>query len=439
MISHSWQDRIRMSNPVRRTGRVRHIRATYLETEGPALPLGAMCQVAGERHGRSAQLLAEVVRVSPTLVTLAPLENGIAIAPDAEVVGLPSIDRVAVGPEFLGRVIDALGRPLDGRPGPSDSVMTPLQGRVPAPLERHSSREQLVTGLRSIDGLLPLSRGQRVGVFAAAGVGKTSLTAQLASQIEADRVVIALIGERGREVEALWSGFDAQVRSRTTLVAATADHPALARVRAADYAMALAEYWRDQGQHVLLLVDSATRLAMALREIGLAAGEPPTIRAYTPNVFAAIPRYVERAGAIRDGGSISAVLTVLSETDDLDDPVCEMMKSLLDGHILLSRALADRGHFPAIDVPRSVSRQADRLRSPAHIAQSRRITSWVAALERSTTIRQAGLYATGSDPLVDDAVRLQSEIDHFLRQELADPVGLRETWAAMARLCGEVV
>jgi flagellum-specific ATP synthase len=284
---------------------------------------------------------------------------------------------------------------------------------------------------------LTLGEGQRVGIFAASGVGKTNLISQIARQATADVTVIALIGERGREVDALWhDGLSAEARARTSLIAATSDQPAALRARAAFQALAIADYWRAQGKHVLFLLDSATRLAMALREIGLAAGEPPTVRAYTPNVFATIPKLVERSGALRSGGAITAIMTVLSETDTGDDPISEMMKSLLDGHIMLSRTLAEQGVFPAIDICRSVSRQADGLVTPEASARARRVVEWLSQYESSRTLRESGLYSAGSDPGIDGAIERNPSIIGFLKQDRRERVPLAGTQSRLAELVG---
>ena len=426
---HPWQARIRGADLVRRHGMVTRLRSTYVEANGPAVPLGTLCRLI-DPDGTRARL-AQVIGVDRACITLAPFEDLAGTAPGGQVIALPTSHDVAVGDALLGRVIDPLGRPLDSGPAPAGKERGVLHAAGPAPLERASPRKVLETGIRAIDGLLTLAHGQRVGIFAAAGVGKTSLMQQLAAQVDADRIVLALIGERGREVESIWSGIPAAVRRRTVLVAATSDQPAILRARAADYAMALAEHWRTRGCHVLLLLDSVTRLAMALREIGLAAGEPPTVRAYTPNVFAALPRLIERAGALRAGGAISAVLTVLAETDDLDDPICETLKSLLDGHFVLSRTLAEQGHFPAIDVSRSVSRQALAVTPGSARRDAQAISAWLDAFEQSRTLRQAGLYAAGSDAQIDQAVARHAEIVAFLRQAPDQKVPLEETLADM--------
>jgi FliI/YscN family ATPase len=434
MMAHPWIRRIERFDPVRRSGRVSRIFPTRLEADGPAVPLGTLCHVEARTLTGPVELLAEVIKVDRTSISLALLDDGGSPFPGASVESVPTAHQVPVGDAYLGRVVDALGRPLDSAGAVRAAETNILLGAAPSPLERTSPRTILRTGVRAIDGLLTLGIGQRVGIFAAAGVGKTSLVTQLTAQAEADIVVLALIGERGREVEALWAGLTETQRKRTAIVSATSDQSAATRVRAAYYAMALADHWRGRGQHVLMIVDSMTRLAMAMREIGLAAGEPPTVRAYTPNIFSSIPRFVERAGALRSGGAISAIMTVLSETDDVDDPISEMMKSLLDGHIILSRTLAEEGHFPAIDVARSVSRQAADLSSAQQRHRARRVATWLNAFEQSRTMRQAGLYASGSDARIDEAVRRHPEMVRFLQQDMTELSTLRQTDEAMIRI-----
>jgi len=420
MTAHPFLRRLQGSDLIGRTGRVRRILPTYVEADGPSLPLGALCAletrsfVGGEA---AAPTLAKVVSVNRESVILAPFDGGAQTFSGARVEALPDADTVPVGDGFLGRAIDALGRPIDGGPPIRAVRFESLEASAISPLDRTSPDRVLETGVRAIDSLLTLGEGQRVGVFAASGVGKTSLMAQLAQQVEADCCVICLVGERGREVENLWShALTAKAKARSTLVVATSDQAAAMRVRAADYAVALAEAWRREGRHVLLLLDSVTRLAMALREIGLAAGEPPTVRAYTPGVFAAIPRFVERCGALRAGGAITAVMTVLSETDDVDDPVSEMMRSLLDGHIVLSRTLAERGHFPPIDVSRSISRLAASLTDAKGRETAQRAASMLSAYEAARTLIETGVYVRGGDAAIDEAMDKRPALTAFLRQ-----------------------
>jgi flagellum-specific ATP synthase len=434
MTLHPMQQWIRAADPVRRTGRVCRVMPTHIEADGPAVPLGTQCDV----EARGGVFRAEVVRVDRENIILVPLEDARSTFSGAIVTARAEAGTVAVGATLLGRAIDALGRPIDGKPLPRPEARRPLQGETVSPLDRVSPNVVLETGVRAIDGLLTLGQGQRVGVFAASGVGKTSLMTQIAQQTRADILIVCLIGERGREVEAIWNnGLDDAARSRATLVAATSDQPAAMRVRAAHYALALAEYWRGQGKHVLFLLDSVTRLAMAMREIGLSAGEPPTVRAYTPNVFAAIPKMVERCGALKAGGAITAILTVLSESDDVDDPVCEMMKSLLDGHIVLSRELAERAQFPAVDISRSVSRQAEGLVAPNQRHRVQQVLEWLSVYDSSRMLIDAGLYAKGSNESIDRSIERHPHIVRFLKQDRSERSALEMTVTALGILAGE--
>ena len=420
---------------VARTGRVTRIMPTHIEADGPGVPLGALCAIE-VRDGRP-PVMATVARVDRHAIALVPFEDRPQTFSGARVVAGASEHDVAVGDAFLGRAIDALGRPIDGGAPLRAGARASLKGAATSALDRVSPRERVETGVRAIDTLLPIGRGQRVGIFAASGVGKTSLMTQLAAQADADRCVICLVGERGREVESLWfDGLTEESRAKTVMVAATSDQSAAMRARACDQALALADHWRGAGHHVLLLLDSVTRLAMAMREIGLAAGEPPTVRAYTPSVFAAVPKLVERCGALRGGGAITALITVLSETDDVDDPVSEMMKSLLDGHIILSRPLAEQGHYPAIDVPRSVSRLADALSGADGRAAAQRAASLLSAYESARIMIDAGVYAAGANPEVDEAIARRPALQAFLRQRPDERTPHAEAAATLGKIVG---
>ncbi|PVM84418.1 FliI/YscN family ATPase [Caulobacter radicis] len=434
MMQHAFLDAVRAVDLVTRTGRVRRIRSTYIEADGPNLPMGGLCEIETTAKGRAS--LAEVVGVNEDSIVLAPFDGAAATFSGARVTALAQSDGAPVGDAFLGRAVDALARPIDGGAAVAATAHGPLDGEVAAPMQRTSPKRVFETGVRAIDGLLTLARGQRVGIFAAAGVGKTTLMTQIARQVGVDRCVICLVGERGREVEAFWRGLPAQARARSTLVAATSDQSAAMRARAGRYALALAEHWRAQGHDVLLFIDSATRLAMALREIGLAAGEPPTIRAYTPSVFAALPRIVERCGAVAGGGSITAIMTVLSETNDIDDPIAEMMKSLLDGHILLSRDLAEQGRYPAIDVPRSISRLAGAVAEPAARAAAMKAVEALSTYESSRTLIETGMYVRGANADIDRALELRPALLDYLRQAEDERTPCLAAWERLASLIG---
>jgi flagellum-specific ATP synthase len=423
LSNHPYLQTIRAHGLVRRAGAVRRIMPTYVEADGPGVPVGTLCTLgcadtAGAVDAaHQPAIIAEVTRTEAGRVTLMPYSKTSGLRIGDRVVATDMGDMARVGPQCLGRAFDALGAPVDGGQAIRATHWWPLHGKVGSPLQRTSSRQVLHTGVRAIDGLLTLAVGQRVGVFAGSGVGKTTLLGALARQVQADSVVACLIGERGREASDFWQACaSGGVRDKTALVVATSEQPAVMRVRAANLALALAEHLRDQGQHVLLLLDSVTRLGMAMREIGLAAGEPPTLRAYTPSVFAQLPRLVERCGSIEGRGSITAFMTVLTETDDADDPLAEFMRSLLDGHIVLSRTLAEQGHFPAIHVTRSISRlmrQVCELRVQTIASQA---IAQLSLYDSSKTLIDSGLYSAGANPALDQAIAARPHLLAFLRQ-----------------------
>jgi len=437
---HHFLTRLQEADFAPAHGRVSRVAAGMIEASGPAGVLGDLCDIeCRDATGAAVAVPAEIAAVDTGIVKLVPLRDDVPIVLGARVVARSRHGGVGVGDGFAGRAIDALGHPIDGRGRISVGSQRRPDGMAPRPMDRGDPARVLTTGIRAIDGLLTLGVGQRVGIFAASGVGKTSLVEQLASQIEADRCILCLVGERGREVEALWRTLSSREdAARYTLVAATSDESAALRVRSVNYALSLAEHWRAQGEHVLLIVDSVTRAAMALREVGLASGAPPTVRAYTPNVFAALPRIVERCGAIQGCGAITAILTVLSETDDVDDPIVEVMKSLLDGHIVLSRGLAEQGHFPAIDVVRSVSRQADRLVSTEQRTAMRGAVAMLAAYEEARIMIESGVYKNGTNALVDRAISARAALGDFCRQPRDERVQMDTTVSRLASLAREV-
>jgi flagellum-specific ATP synthase len=428
MTPHRFLRRCEQLDTVTRRGQVQRVLPTSIEANGPNVSIGALCHVearVAEDATAVKQFMAEVVRIDRDHIILVPMETGHVTFSGASVIASGNSGAVPVGEAYIGQAIDALGQPLDSGVTISADAMRPLLAPGIAPLSRSSVALLMPTGLRVIDGLLPLGIGQRVGIFAASGVGKTSLITQMANQVEADIVVLCVVGERGREAENLWSSLlHPDVRARTTLIVATSDESAAMRVRAANVAMAHAEYHRDQGRHVLFILDSMTRLAMALREMGLAAGEPPTVRAYTPGVFAALPRFVERCGALKSSGAITGLLTILCETDDTEDPIAELLKSLLDGHIILTRTLAEQGHYPAIDVPRSISRFAPSLMDKKQTALAQRAIAQLSIYEASKTLVEAGLYVAGSNDMLDQALQTRPRLLEFLKQSADQPVTL---------------
>lgn len=410
--------RLALFEPFPARGLVTRIHAGEIVADGPDLSVGMQCRVT-PRNPAFAPVRALVASISNDQVVMVPFGPVSNLKVGDRVEALRESSQFPVGDAFAGRAIDGLGRPIDGgaelvaEAEPVESLST---------LDRIAPVETIPTGIRAIDGLLTIGCGQRMGIFAASGVGKTRLIGQILDHASCDRLVICQVGERGREVEELWRRLGEEGRRpKATLVAATSDETAPMRARAVDQALALAEHWRQRGEHVLLVVDSITRLAMALREIGLIAGEPPTARAYTPNVFRELPRIVESCGAARQGGAITAIFTVLCETDEADDPLVEIMKSLLDGHILLSRTLAQSGHFPAIDIPRSISRLFDKLADNDQCMAARKCRGWLSRIEESRILIESGMYKTGTDKELDAALASREGLDAYLRQ------GPRET------------
>lgn len=414
----AYLDAVRTIPLTRRHGRVSAIAGQSIESIGPEVTVGEVCEI---RLDSGATLMAEAVGMKPGRVILMPYGElrGIGVGNDIVATGREA--GVAVGDGLLGRVIDAFGVPLDGMPPPRLTASRSLSAAPINPLTRPRINQLLETGVRAIDTLLPLGRGQRMGIFAGSGVGKSTLLGMLARDVKADINVIALIGERGREVrEFVEKHLGTEGLKRSVVVVATSDQPALARTRAAHAATAIAEAFRDQGRQVLLMMDSITRFAMARREIGLAAGEPPTARGYTPSVFAEIPALCERCGTTDSGGSITALYTVLVEGDDFNEPVSDIVRATLDGHIMLSRDLAHEAHFPAIDVLQSTSRLAGELVDEAGQAVMRAAIELISTYERNRQMVDMGAYKSGSNAAIDRAVQLYPGVGAVLRQSVLE-------------------
>ncbi|KPF77586.1 FliI/YscN family ATPase [Novosphingobium sp. AAP93] len=413
-------------------GQIIAVNGPAIEADGPIGTIGEICAIECAQSKQTAY--AQIVSTRGQGISLMALTDTVNLRPGDRATATSLGRSLPVGSGFAGRAVDALGQPIDGGLPIADTELASTTAA--AVLRRRSPDRMLETGIKAIDGLLTLGEGQRIGIFAASGVGKTSLMDQIVRQISADRVVVCLVGERGREVSSLW-GAAATTDAKLTLVASTSDESAVMRARAVEQALALACFWRARGEHVLLVVDSVTRYAMALREIGLAAGAPPTIRAYTPNVFAALPTLVERCGAVEGEGAITAVMTVLSETDEVDDPIVEIMKSLLDGHIVLSRRLAEKRHFPAIDVVRSVSRQAERLMESAQTLDAREALEMLSTYEENRVMIESGLYRTGASPKIDRCLLAREPIMRFLAQSTFERCTLAATRQQLAAAVGK--
>jgi len=428
---------LRHVEPRRLSGTVRACRGMAFVVDGLRLPIGATVRIEprGETH---ACVMGEVVGFDGGSAMVMALEGGHGVAAGDRVVGEPLPAAAMVGDGLLGRVLDALGRPIDGGPPPARLRPRTLQPRTMNPLLRRPVRERLETGIRAIDSMLTVGRGQRLGIFSGAGVGKSLLLGSMARHCAADVVVLALVGERGREVREFVEGaLGADARTRSVVITSTGDESPLMRVRACLSAMTVAEHFRDAGRHVLLLLDSLTRLAHAQRQVGLSAGEPPTTRGYPPSVFASMARLVERAGAVEGRGSITALFSVLVDGDDLTEPVADAVRSAVDGHVVLSRALAAKGHYPAIDVLESVSRTADAVCSAELREQRRRLRRLLAAHREVEELLSIGAYARGSNPEADTAIALRDRMDRFLRQGAEEPSNWSATIASLSELCAE--
>jgi flagellum-specific ATP synthase len=433
-LSH-YVERARRAPGPPREGYIREIVGQLVEVEGVTAAIGAQLEVTS--HDRPLEL--EVLGFRGTRILAAPLGSMSGVAPGARVRTSPRMATVGVGPSLLGRVTDAFGVPLDGGPPPSLRDYAPLHAPPPAPFARAPIHVALETRVRAIDALLPLGKGQRVGLFAGTGVGKSTLLGMLCRHSAADVMVIGLIGERGREVGDFVRGaLGAEGLRRSVVVAATSDAPPLVRVRGALRATAIAEYFRAQGKSVLLVMDSVTRFAMALREASLAAGEPPLTKGYTPTVFAALPALLERAGNAEGPGSITAIYTVLVEGDDMNDPIADATRGILDGHIVLSRKLADRGLFPAIDVLRSVSRVANEVTTPEHQKAAAKVRDLLATYTEAADLIQIGAYVNGSDSRIDASRVAQPKIESLIRQGLTEGIPRAGSIAALSAITGAV-
>jgi len=405
-------------DPISSEGRVIKVVGSVIESQGPSASLGELCYIYPLKGKR--RIKAEVVGFREEKLLLMPIEEiqGISGGSIVKTTGQPL--KVKVGEKLLGRVINGLGQPID-RKGPIISEEErPVHQLPPSPLERSQIKEPLGTGIRAIDGLITIGKGQRIGIFAGSGVGKSFLLGRIARFSQADVNVIALIGERGREVqEFLDKILGKEGLEKSVVVAVTSDQPALLRVKGAFVATTIAEYFRDRGLHVLLMMDSVTRFAMAQREIGIAVGEPPATKAYPPSVYSLLPRLLERAGSFLKG-SITGLYTVLVESDDMDEPVADAVRSILDGHIVLSRELASKGHYPAIDVLQSISRLMVDVTSKEHREAAGKLRKVLAVYREAEDLINIGAYVKGSNKDIDYALQYIEKVNSYLRQELEE-------------------
>lgn len=427
----SLDSRLRGFNPIRINGKVSKVVGMVVESRGPDVKVGDLCDIRfrrGERH-----LQAEVVGFKNDRVLLMPLGELSDIGPGCEVVSMGRPLGVNVGPGLLGRILDGLGCPLDDKGPVGSTDFYPLHASPPHPLKRKNITEPLSVGVRAVDGVLTLGKGQRIGIFAGSGVGKSTLLGMMARSTEAEINVIGLVGERGREVrEFIERDLGPEGLKRSVVVIATSDQPPLVRLKAAFTATAIAEYFRDLGKNVLLMMDSVTRVAYAQREVGLAVGEPPATRGYTPSVFAILPRLLERAGS-GVTGSITGIYTVLVEGDDMNEPVADTVRGILDGHIILSRKIAARNFYPSIDVLNSVSRVMPSVVSREHLEGAGRMREVLARYAETEDLINIGAYHHGSNPKADWAIENLESVESILKQRVDE----RSPFETTSRLvCG---
>lgn len=417
---------IEAADPLPAHGRISQAVGLVLEGQAPISAIGEVCEVFSiDQHKR---LLAEVVGFRDDKILMMPLGDLSGVGPGSLVVGRGTHAAAAVGESLMGRVLDGLGRPIDGKGPLNAGERQPLYASPPSPLERRRITQPLDLGIRAVNGLLTCGKGQRVGIFAGSGVGKSVLMGMIARYTAADVNVIALIGERGREVkEFIEKDLKEEGLARSVVVVATSDQPPLVRRRGAHLAMAVAEYFRDRQRDVILMMDSLTRLAHVQREIGLAVGEPPTTKGYTPSVFALLPQYLERAGTCSHNGSITGLFTVLVEGDDLTDPIPDASRAVLDGHIVLSRELAALNQYPAVDVLNSTSRVMSDIVAPEHLEAARRFSEWSANYRKAEDLIHIGAYKAGSNARTDQAIGKWEEIQSYLRQGINEKVTLEQS------------
>jgi type III secretion protein N (ATPase) len=432
-----WLAAIEATDDLVLTGRLGATVGTALQARVPGCRTGDLVEIQ-RSTAAGGPLLAEVVGFDGATTWLSPLADPAGLAPGDPIRPTGAPLSIVAGPEVLGRVLDGLGRPIDGGPPLSGPAAWPVDRSPPDPVTRPRLVRPLAVGIRAIDGPCTLAEGQRVGLFAAAGVGKSTLLGQIARQADADVFVVCLVGERGRELrEFLDDALGEAGRARGVVVCATSDAPARVRMRSVAVATALAEWFRDRaGKRVLLLVDSLTRYARAAREVGLAVGEPPARRGYPPSVFAGLPPLLERAGTAAPGGSVTGIYTVLVEGDDHDEPVADELRGLLDGHVVLRRHLAERGHFPAIDVPASLSRSMPAVTTERHRSAAGHLRTLLSTYESQRDLVLLGAYRRGSDPKLDRAMDRMPEIEAFLRQGVQEHAPLPETLSALDRAVG---
>ena len=427
-------ENIERTDTIKYTGKVTAVKGLMIESFGPRCVIGEICNI--DIHSSKTTLMAEVVGLEDKTVRLMAYGDTQGIEIGSSVVASGHILEVAVGQSLLGRVIDATGKPLDGKAEITPEAFYPVMASPPNPMTRKQIKERITTGVRAIDSLLTVGSGQRLGIFAGSGVGKSTLLSMIARNTNADINIIGLIGERNREVlDFIERDLGREGLKKSVVVVATSDQPSISRLRAAYVTTAIAEYFRDQGKNVMLMMDSVTRFAHAQREIGLATGEPPAQRGYPPSVFDMLPKLLERTGT-GPVGSITAFYTVLVDGDDMDEPITDKVRGTLDGHIVLKRSLAARQHYPAIDVAASISRLSRRVTGKETQNAVQKVKRWMANYAEQEEMIVAGVYQKGNSPEVDEAIEKHQAIEEFLCQEEYEPCPMKDTLDKLSELTG---
>lgn len=430
-----YREALDSCRPVKMGGKIMKVAGIVAEANGPGLSVGSLCSI---KNSNGQNMQAEVIGFNDNRLIVMPFGEMRGIEPGSKIVDIRKRPTVKVGDAYLSRIVDGLGLPIDGKGSVRTPFEYPIYGNVLNPLKREIIHETIDVGVTSINALLTLGKGQRIAIMAGSGVGKSVLMGMIARNTTADVIIIALIGERGREVrEFVERSLGDDGLKKSVVIAATSDSPALVRIRGAHLATAMAEYFRDQGLDVILMMDSVTRFAMSLREVGLAAGEPPSAKGYTPSVFIQIPKLLERAGTLEKSGSITGIYTVLVEGDDMNEPIADSVRSIADGHIVLSRDLAHRGHYPAIDVLRSISRVMYDIVEKNHLDRARRLIKVLSTYRDAEDLINIGAYTDGTEPEIDFAKKMIPKIDAFLQQNINQKESFKESVARLKDLFPE--
>lgn len=432
---NKYQEAVRSCQPIKMEGKIVKVAGIVAQANGPGMSIGSLCCI---KNGSGQDMQAEVIGFNDRRVIVMPFGEMRGIEPGSRIVDINKRPAIKVGEAYLGRVVDGLGHPIDGKGSIPAKAEYPIYGNVINPLKREIINEVMDVGVRSINAMHTLGKGQRIGIMAGSGVGKSVLMGMIARHTVADVIVIALIGERGREVrEFIERNLGEEGLKKSVVVVATSDSPALVRIRGAHLATTIAEYFRDKGLDVVLIMDSITRFAMSLREVGLAAGEPPSAKGYTPSVFIQIPKLLERTGNLEKKGSITGIYTVLVEGDDMNEPIADSVRSIVDGHIILSRDLAHKGHYPAIDVLSSISRVMHDIVESDHLDLARKLVKVLATYRESEDLINIGAYVDGTDPQIDYAKKMIHKINSFLQQDINQSIGFKDSIVRLKELLGE--